>query len=85
MDLQRLVHLHVSDGLEGRQRAAADAHLESCPDCRILMSAQEEQQGLLRKHGRPDPRGAPDIWSGLRDRLERPSWEGRWRPGNSKR
>lgn len=88
-ELRRLMPLLTGGDIadtdrDALDRQALDRHLAACDPCRERVEEDVRQQDLLRRHGRPEAHGVPDLWAGLRERLERPSWEGRWRPGRSK-
>ena len=58
-DLLQHLSAYLDDELDAELMAAAEAHLDTCPNCRIVLSSTQHTLALYRQHYRPQL--APDT------------------------
>lgn len=61
---------YLDDELSASERAAVEAHLASCPRCRVDL--EQLRQVAVRARTLPDRPPAADLWPGVAARLEAP-------------
>ncbi len=66
--VQKLLPWYVTGRLEAAERAAVDAHLAACADCRGELETERQWQLLQPGHGAPAD--VEQGWARMRDRLD---------------